>query len=232
MTHLSEDQLLDTYYAEELPPEPRHHLTVCSECRANFAALTHTLDRLRDYQPPERGADYAGQVWSRLLPVLPPVKRPRSWFNWWSMAPVFASLLAIAFLVGRFTVRSSRPESVEISDKSRERVLLFSLSDHLERSQIVLSEIANAAPGSSEFTSERDRAHELIGANRLLRQTAIRLGDRKDAALLDELERVLLDVANGAPEDLDSLQRRIDQKGLLFKVRITSADTRERGQKL
>ena len=231
MSHLPEEQLLDAYYAEALPPESQQHLAACSVCRANLAVLTNTLDSLHDYQPPERDAGYGGQVWTRLLPALPS-KRRRNWFTWWTMAPVLASLLAIAFLAGRFTVRPTNPGTVEISDKSRERVLLFSLSDHLERSQIVLSEIANAGPGSPGFASERDRAHELIGANRLLRQTAIHLGDRKDAALLDELERVLLDVANGAPEDLDSLQRRIDQKGLLFKVRVTSQDTRERGQKL
>ncbi len=100
----------------------------------------------------------------------------------------------------------------------------------------MLAEIENAAPDRDEFKDERDRAHELLGANRLLRQTALRLGDRTDAALLDELERVLLDVANSPPKmeavNLKRLQKRIGHEGLLFRVRITSTDSRERGQKL
>lgn len=231
MNHLLEEQLLDAYYAEPLSSELRQHLAACSECRANLESLTGTLDSIRDYQTPVRGPEYGGQVWTRLLPALPSKSR-RNWFTWWTMGPAFVSLLAIAFLAGRFTVRSPQPASVQVSENSRERVLLLSLSDHLDRAQIVLSEISNAEPGSNDFASERDRAHELIGANRLLRQTAMHLGDTKDAALLDDLERILLAVANGSPEDLGSLQRRIDRKGLLFKVRVTSADSREKGQKL
>ncbi len=69
-----------------------------------------------------------------------------------------------------------------------------------------------------------------------LRQTAARAGDASQAALLDELERVLLDIANSPSNissgDLETLQRRIESEGLLFKVRITSTDVREKGQKL
>jgi hypothetical protein len=75
-----------------------------------------------------------------------------------------------------------------------------------------------------------------LGANRLLRQTAARLGDYADAALLDELERVLLDVANSplhsSPAEVERVQQRIEQQGLLFRVRVTSTASRERGQKL
>lgn len=148
--------------------------------------------------------------------------------------PAFAALLVIAFVSGRLMERGSRPAG--ISDKARERVLLISLSDHLEQSQIVLANVANASPGSAGLSDERDRAHELLGANRLLRQAALRLNDFADAALLDELERVLLDVANSpirsSPADLEQVQQRIEHEGLLFRVRVTSTASRERGQKL
>jgi hypothetical protein len=55
-------------------------------------------------------------------------------------------------------------------------------------------------------------------------------------ALLDELERVLLDVANGpstlSPGDLEALRQRLDRSGLLFKVRVVSSNVLEKGQKL
>ena len=110
------------------------------------------------------------------------------------------------------------------------------IGDHLDRSQILLTELVNASPGSIDLRDERDRARDLLNENRLLRQTAARTGDPSHAALLDELERVLLDIANtgpsSSPADLEALQRRIGSEGLLFKVRIVDANIREKGQKI
>jgi hypothetical protein len=242
MNHFSEEELLEGYYREA---QLDAHLAECPDCRARFAALKEMLDAARDYPVPARSNEYGAEVWARLAPQLPAVKQRKSWFRLrsfqWALAPALASLLAVAFFAGRVMERQhpgalAVPPEAGNSEKARERVLLLSLSDHLERSQIVLAEIENAAPDRDEFNDERDRAHELLGANRLLRQTAVRLGDRTDAALLDELERVLLDVANSPPKmkavDLKRLQKRIGHEGLLFRVRITSTDSRERGQKL
>jgi hypothetical protein len=234
MNHFSEEELLEGYYGEG---QLDAHLAECSECRARFAALREVLDAARDYPAPARSSEYGSEVWARLAPRLPAVKQRTPWFRsfQWALAPALAALLLVAFFAGR---HSSNHTVVPagISEKARERVLLLSLSDHLERAQIVLAEIENATPGRDEFSSERDRAHELLGANRLLRQTATRLGDLTDAALLDELERVLMDVANSPPTlsaaSLERLQKRIGHEGLLFRVRITSTDSRERGQRL
>jgi hypothetical protein len=53
-------------------------------------------------------------------------------------------------------------------------------------------------------------------------------------SVLEELERLLLDVAHGpshlTPEDLASLRQRIEQKGVLFRVRVIGANLRERGE--
>jgi hypothetical protein len=158
----------------------------------------------------------------------------QSWWRVWMWMPAVAALLALAFVAGRWTERTTTVAA--IPEKARERVLLLSLSEHLERSQIVLAELANGSEGSSDLLEERDRARELIGANRLLRQTAERLGDSKDAAVLEDLEHVLLEVANapGTPssEDASRVQRSIAENELLFKVRITSTDARARGLRL
>jgi hypothetical protein len=71
-----------------------------------------------------------------------------------------------------------------------------------------------------------------LAANRLYRETALRTGDTATAALLGDLERVLVDVAASPSTltqgDLDEVRRRIDSNGLLFKVRVVSSDVRER----
>ena len=98
---------------------------------------------------------------------------------------------------------------------------------------MVLVELANTRPdGRVNIASERSRAEELVNANRLYRQTAENVGDRAVASVLEDLERVLQEIAH-SPSDLSSaelaaLQKRIESKGILFKVRIIGSQVRER----
>jgi hypothetical protein len=230
-THLDEEQFVNVYYGEL---DATAHLEVCSECRAQLERLREMLDGLRGYSGPERDAGYGSAVWTRLQPRLPASRPTRKWIRWWTWTPVFAALLIVGFITGRLTEQNAHQQG--ISEKARERILLISLSDHLERSQVVLANVENASAGSADLGYERDRAHELLGANRLLRETAVRLGDYTDAALLDDLERGLLSIANtplhSSPAALEQVQQWIENDGLLFKVRVASSASRERGQSL
>jgi hypothetical protein len=71
-----------------------------------------------------------------------------------------------------------------------------------------------------------------VTSGRLYREAAVRSGDTALAAVLEELERVLVEVAAGPaalqPADLEKLQQRIDSRGLLFKVRVVGTQLRER----
>jgi hypothetical protein len=237
MNHLSEEELTQAYYGDEEPGSRRHsearrHLDDCAECQAAFQHLKAMLDDLLTETIPERGPAYGAEVWNRLLPRLPLEKPRRVWLRWWTAVPVLAGLLAVAFLAGRFT----QPKALGIAPEARQRILLITLGNHLDRSEILLAELENAAPGAANFGDERSSARDLLGENRLLRQTAARVGDASHAAVLDELERALLDIANSPTEisasELQSLQRRIENEGLLFKVRIISSNIHNKGQQL
>jgi hypothetical protein len=231
MNHLSEEELTQAYYGDE-EPESRRHLAECAQCQAAFHHLKTMLDELLSESVPERGADYGAEVWNRLLPRLPLEKPRRVWLRWWTAVPVLASLLAVAFLAGRFT----QPKAVGIAPEARQRILLITLGDHLDRSEILLAELVNAAPEATDFGDERSSARDLLDENRLLRQAAARTGDASHAAVLDDLERVLLDIAHSPSEisasELESLQRRIEGESLLFKVRIVSSNIHHKGQRL
>ena len=75
-------------------------------------------------------------------------------------------------------------------------------------------------------------AADLVDANRLYRQAAIRDGDTMVADVLDELERNLLEIVHGpstlTPAQLDQLRVRLDAAALLFKVRVLHDELRER----
>jgi hypothetical protein len=107
----------------------------------------------------------------------------------------------------------------------REKVRLVPLSDHLERSLIMLIELANAPTDRPyEMGPERVLAENLVESNRLFRQTAMATGDQGILTVLDDLERVLIDIAHSPDqlqaEQLESIRRRMEQQNLLFKVRV------------
>jgi len=110
------------------------------------------------------------------------------------------------------------------------------VGEHLGRSEMILMELANAQPEPGQkvmdISATQKRAEDLVEENRLYRQTALRDGDTAMANTLDELERVLLDIANSpdevTPAQFESLQKRIESKGILFKVRVVNEDLRER----
>jgi hypothetical protein len=83
-----------------------------------------------------------------------------------------------------------------------------------------------------DISSERERARDLVSENRLYRQTAADAGDAGVAAVLDELERVLMEIANSPSEltlqDLQRVRERIESQGIIFKVRVLGNTVRQR----
>ena len=105
----------------------------------------------------------------------------------------------------------------------------MAVGEHLGRSEMVLVELANAAPGIGgpkqvNISAEQRRAESLLDENRLYRQTALESGDQAMASTLEELERVLMDVANSpsevTPAQFETMQKRIADRGILLKVRV------------
>ena len=144
-------------------------------------------------------------------------------------------LVLAAFLAGRFWHPAEQPPAAPISAEVRERILLVAVGEHLDRSQVVLVELVNAntpAGGEADISSEQKRARDLVAANRLYRQTAQHAGEIAVVSVLDELERVLVEIANSPQEvssaQLEQLQKRIESKGILFKVRVIGSEVRGR----
>jgi len=140
-------------------------------------------------------------------------------------------LLVAAFVAGRFWPAAG-PAGVP-ADDPRERILLVAVGDHLEQTQMVLVELVNAEGGDTvDISAAREQAADLVSDNRIYRQTAEGAGDARIAGVLDELERVLIEVARSpsevSREDLRTIIDSIDAEGLLFKVRIVGQEVRER----
>ena len=152
---------------------------------------------------PERAAEYGAQVWQRIEHRLPARRR-----SFWMLPTAVATgrrparpsqrLLVAAFIAGRFYPQAQQPAQMAAADaQAGERVLLVAVGDYLERSQMVLIELANANPkGPLDISTEQERAGDLVTETRLYRQTAAHTGDTRITGVLDELERVLVDITH------------------------------------
>jgi hypothetical protein len=235
MQHLTEEQLvLHHYHDDEAAAPVAQHLAECDQCRALDETLRRVLALVNELPIPERGNRYAEQVWKRLHWKLGSEGRRR--IRWQSLLAA-AALVAVAFFAGQLwrarniapSVPAGRSAAAAIAQHpARDRLLLIVVSDHLDSSERMLMEVANANPKRSfDVSGERKRAEELVASNRIYRQSAARNGDARVAMLLADLEPVLVELAHAAdkltPDELASLQKRIESKGLLFKVRIVGA---------
>ena len=245
--HVEEDDLVLHYYGELTAADEARvtaHLGECAPCHAEYRRLQRVLAAVDQaaLAGPELPESFERTVWARLAPNLP--VGSRGWLGWMVFSPArlawAASILLLvgaAFMAGRMSPRQPQGTAAA-AEHVRERILLVDLGDHLARSQMVLVELVNAqgsGPGGSgtvDISTERDRAEQLVAANRLYRQTAAATGDTAVLDLLDQLERVLVDVAASpstmSSRELDDVRRRIESGSLLFKVRVVSSDLQER----
>jgi hypothetical protein len=241
MQHLTEQELvLHHYHDDESPAAVAEHLLACDACRAESNSIRRVLELVDEMPVPERGAGYGDQVWSRLRWKLGSDRHRR---RTWQSALAAAAVLAIAFFAGvLWHARSGaqRPAAVISTagqaaalhepQAPRDRVLLVVVTDHLDSSERMLTELANAdSKHGIDLGDEQKRAEDLLASNRIYRQSATRIGDDRLAAVLSDLEPILMEIAHSdgklSPADTAALQKRIESKGLLFKVRVIGAQT-------
>jgi hypothetical protein len=228
------------YYGE--PSDAATHLSACADCAARYQELKALLDEVT-LEPPDRGERYGLEVWQAIRQRLP--ARERTWHGLvtprWGLAAAAALLLAVGFTAGRMWPQADQPAAspsagatvavAATDDEARRRVVLLDVNEHFDRSDGVLAEVMNAA-GPRELSAERLRAADLLVASRLYRQNAVAINEPALAAVLEEVERVLLDIvhqpARATAADLDDIRRRIDSAGLLFKVRVMTNELEHR----
>jgi len=251
VTHYSEDNLTLYYYGEgRRRDDVERHLDECAACAATYREIAATLSLVAVPDPPERGDQYGLEVWQRIRHQLPPQDGPWwiAWLRWdrLTLAGAAAVLVLAAFVAGRVWPRpspgvSGSPSGVATATTpqaaggntvdARQRILLTSVAEHLDRSERVLTDIMNA-PDRGDISTEQRWAEDLLTTSRLYRQDAIDAGEKSVAAVLDDLERNLLEIVHSPSQisaaDLEQIRRRIDAAALLFKVRVLSDELRRR----
>jgi hypothetical protein len=254
MKHPKEEELIAYHDGEAAGREGiAAHVRDCTECQTELARIDALLAALNTIPVPELGEDYGQRVWQQISPRLPEKRehwwdlllrqpKPTQWLQPGRLIAVsaIAALVLAAFIAGRISkpVGPIAPVATDAS-KVRERILVMAVGEHLGRSEMVLVELANSGPQRAgqkqvNISGEQHRAEDLLEENRLYRQTALEQGDPALVSILDELERVLLDVAHSpeqvTPAQLQGIRQRIEAGGILFKVRVVGKELQERGE--
>ena len=244
MQHLNEEQLILHHYHDgdgAAAAAIEQHLAACADCRTQYDTLRRVLALVDSMPIPERGERYGEEVWTRLRWKLGSERRR---LRHWRVGFAAAAMLAIAFVSGLLWNQrqgggqailpvQNRQAGLPVVQKTPDlaqpnQILLVVVNEHLDRSERMLLEVANAdARRKLDMTEESTRAEDLVVSNRLYRQTAEQRGETRIASLLSDIEPVLLELAHAGSsltsDEVAALQKRIDSASLLFKVRVVSA---------
>ena len=247
MKHLGEEQIVLHYYGDaEDNAAVAQHISECPACRREFERVQAMLRQIEPIEVPEPFAGFEEKTWLKLRDQLP---EKRSWLGgWlrspkqWALAGSMVALLFMAFVAGRYWPKqpTQNPSPLVAANSPspnpnppQQQIVLVAVGNRLERSEMLLVEIMNSdGKAPLNFSAEQERARDLLDANHLYRVSAQQAGDPKIAHLLDQLGRVLAEVAN-SPEkmstrDLQDIRGTIESEGLLFKVRVVGSDVNSR----
>ena len=256
MWHPTDDDLILRFYGEHDAAEAARidgHLRTCGACQDAWTELTETLKLVDSAPVPEPPPGVERVMWAKVEQALPAPSQ--AFWSWRRLVPL-ASLAAVVIAVVAISSRTREEApaapgttltSVAPVDKSpgsspndsgqlRERVLLTALDGHFEQTELLLVELLNAPDTGINLEFERMTAGDLVASGRLYRMSATQIGKERLAAVLEELEPVLVEVARSPdqtkPKDLRFLRSQIHEDGLLFKVRAVTTQIRERQQEI
>ena len=147
-----------------------------------------------------------------------------------------AGLLVAAFLAGRFYPRpaiASRRRWPAADPQAGERVLLVAVGDYLERSQMVLIELANANPhGTLDISAEQERAADLVSESRCTGRRRRTPATAPWPACWTNWSACCwispTEPSQPPAGGLEKLREPPGHEGILFKIRVLGSNVRQR----
>ena len=228
--HFSEEELI-AYQLHESPDEAaiRHHLDLCSDCAALSDSIAETLRIFSAAPVPQPNLDHA---WQRLRSSLPPItptpRRPQllSRFKLWPVAGLataaFILFAVLGIRFGHIRVHTTTPVNTAINGHGplTTEPADPAIANHLDAAERLLTEV-NHTSGPLDDTT-RTQAHDLLLKNAVYVHSARDHGDLAEAAVLDNLGRVLTTIDHPSETPHSTLQLRFEMNtdGLLLDIRI------------
>ena len=229
--HPTEDELVLLFYGDTSADDERRltaHVETCADCQPVWHDIKGSLAAVDAAGIPEPPADFERVMWAKVQREIEGIQPATRWWSPRFLVPaVSLAVVVLAVTIGPLVWNTT--DATNTTSTQPERALLVAMDEHLERSELLLVELMNADEGV-----EPAAADDLLLSSRLYRQTAAHTGHVELASMLEDLERVLVEIARGPKEmkkdDLDALRTRITDEDLLFKVRVVTDEVRKRQQ--
>ena len=226
MKHFTEEELI-AYQLRESEDEQavRRHLDACAQCAAVSDSIAETL-RIFSAEPvPHPDLDHNWQRLRGNLSVLTPERKSRFSFlrtRWaWPAAGLAAAALALIAAIGIHSHRPVKPNyAINGHGPLTTQPVDPDIANHIDAAERLLTEVNNAS-GTIDSTT-RDQAHALMLTNAVYVRQARTSGDLAEAAVLEDLGRVLttLDNEPATPESAWRLRIEMNTNGLLCDLRV------------
>ncbi|UCH61589.1 MAG: anti-sigma factor [Fidelibacterota bacterium] len=244
---------------QELAPHHQQafdaHLATCPNCAEEYQQLLWTLNIMDQRQPPAIDPAYWEGFWNRLSDRLKPDRRKvfrpdwRRWFPpvtlpvrpaWVSVAAAVL-LIATGVYIGRsiYLGQPNGPAAVtraEVLDPAVIAEFNGMLSHYLGQSRSLLLGLENFDTGYDDpalldFPRQQMMSWELLVQGQEIKRHAVASSDPRLQHLVNEIERVLLQLANSEGEDLEwtirLVQEGVEQNAILVKINLTEQEQGE-----
>lgn len=241
-------QLFD-YVKGELPDDEKKtveaHLTACAECAEEAGELRSTMDAMASAvpSPSEHRTDeywqgFAAAVERRVMAERPPAHRRRQSVLelietlWIYKHPrlTSAGVAFVALIVALVIWKWPAPERPSVaSDRRTTQQQVFPVSsqrveEYFRKSKVLLIGLSNMSAeeaGPVDLSTEKRVSRELVHEARYLRTQPL---DDRSARLIDDLQRILIELANmheqGDLPNMEIIRGGIHKENLLFKIRM------------
>ena len=222
MNHKDEEKLLMIYLNEADKQDVETCMNSPEWCQrldqleADMQAIEH------NQKTPVLPDDYGQQLWNKIADNLvvdettQPTSESSGWLHkcrTWLFQPQFSLaslagvmvLLMVAFLAGK------QQGNEGINTELREQLLAQNIQLHLTQSEIFLTQVSN---GTGAFNGQAT-AQRLLSSNRIFKQALTHYDGQFAEQILNDLEPILLEYANGAPTYNQSESSQLPQANLV-----------------
>ncbi|GGA68752.1 hypothetical protein GCM10011507_20270 [Edaphobacter acidisoli] len=223
MKHFTEEELI-AYQLHESDDENaiRRHLDTCGECAAVSDSIAETLRIFSANPVPQPNLEHNWQRLRGNLRVLAPESKSFRWTRWvWPTIGLMTAALVLIAAIGIHSRRLVKPNyAINGRGPLTTQPVDPNIANHIDAAERLLTEVNNTqGPLDSET---RDQAHALLLTNAVYVRQARNSGDLAEAAVLDDLGRVLTTLDNEPPTPESAWRLRIEMNtsGLLFDLRV------------
>jgi hypothetical protein len=206
------------------------HLKNCPACAQEFDDLKTVFQQTANTSPPQPEQHFWDQYWLNLQYKLDKPKKSSALFSWmnyfsierylkFGLATAAVLILSIGLYFGELRFR--------IVDEDAAQDIQQTAQSYFERSKILLTSFANLEPDSRRipnFELQKALSQKLINQSADLRNELDPSAEKRMLSLMDDLEVVLLQIANmDSTYDMNTLeliQYSVEQKSILFKLNL------------